>query len=154
MNKFFVIAALAALSVTGQPSAQAADLDIRDYTSRPDPRITREYAAERRHGDWRGDWREHRPYRSIIEARGSYAGDFVPYHIAEWRARRSAIEAWKMKAEDFFGPRFANWRDASDKSIDCDRIGRGTVECSVSARPERTEDGRRWGSWNWRRTNY
>lgn len=150
MNKHFVLAALAALPLFATLPARAADLDDESYSRLRDPRIVRDDRVETRHGDWR----EHRPSRGIVEARGSYATDYLPYHVAEWRARRSAIEAWKLKVENIFGPRFAQWRESSAKRIDCERAGRGAVECSVSARPERSEGGRRWGSWNWRRTNY
>lgn len=150
MNKHFVLAALAVIPLLAVPAVRAADLDDEAYLRQPDPRIVRDHVVERRHGDWR----EHRPYRGIVEARGSYAGDYLPYHVAEWHARRSAIEAWRMKVEHIFGPRFAHWREASGKTINCDRVGGSTAECSVSARPERSEGGGRWGSWNWRRSSY
>lgn len=144
-----VLAALAALPLFASLPAHAADLDD-DYGRRPDPRVTRDYDFERRHGDWR----EHRAYRGTVEARGSYATDYLPYHVAEWRARRAAIDAWKVKVENFFGREFAHWRDASSQTIDCGRVGRNAVECTASARPERSEGRGRWGSWNWRRTYY
>lgn len=150
MSKSFVIAALAALPLVMATGAKAADLDDDAYRQLHNSRVSRDYDYERH----RGDWREPRPERSIVEARGSYSGGYLPYHAAEWRARRSAIEAWKYKVERIFGSRFAHWRDASNKRINCDRAGRGVIECIASAQPERGEGGRRWGSWNWRRTNY
>lgn len=146
----FLLAALTALPMFAGPPATAADLDPDYSTVRyQDPRVHREYEAERRPGNWN----PHRPYRGIVAARGSHGGDYhLPYHMAEWRARRSAIEAWTMKVDNMYGPRFSHWRDASDKSIDCERLNRGVVECAVSARPERGEGRHRWGSWNWRRT--
>lgn len=145
----FLIAALTAIPMLASVPAQAADLDDDySYVRHQDTRVQRDYDFERR----QGHWKEHRPYRGIVAARGSYATDYLPYHMAEWRARRSAIEAWKMKVEGLYGPRFTKWREASDKTIDCERISRGGVECTVSARPERDEGRHRWGSWNWRRT--
>lgn len=150
MNRYAILAAIASLPLCAAvPAANAADLDDVSYL-RSDSRVTRDYNYEAR----RGDWREHRPYRGFVEARGSAATERAPYHIVEWRARRAAIDAWKRKVDALFGPNFAHWREASDKRLECGRVGRGGVECSASARPERSEGGGRWGSWNWRRTYY
>jgi hypothetical protein len=149
IRKSLLLAALTALPMFASLPATAADLD-EDYSTvrYQDTRVQRDYDFERR----QGHWNQHRPYRGIVAARGSYAGEYLPYHMTEWHARRSAIEAWRMKVDGMYGPRFAKWRDASNKSIDCERIGRSSVECTVSARPERGEGRNRWGSWNWRRT--
>lgn len=148
-RKSLLLAALTALPIFVGLPAKAADLDD-DYSPEryQDTRVQRDYEFERR----QGNWNQHRPHRGIVAARGSTAGDHLPYHMAEWRARRSAIEAWRMKVDGIYGPRFSKWRQASNKSIDCERIGRSSVECTVSARPERDEGRNRWGSWNWRRT--
>lgn len=149
IRKSLLFAALAVLPLSASLPAAAADLDG-DYSAvrYQDARVQRDYDYERR----QGNWNQQRPYRGIVAARGSYAGEYLPYHMAEWRARRSAIEAWTMKVDGIYGPRFSKWRQASDKSIDCERVGRAAVECAVSARPERDEGRHRWGSWNWRRT--
>ncbi len=149
IRKSLLFATLTALPMFASLPANAADLDD-DYSTvrHQDTRVYTDYDYEHR----QGQWNQHRPYRGIVAARASYAGDYLPYHMAEWRARRSAIEAWKMKVDGMYGPRFSRWREASDKSVDCERIGRNSVECTVSARPERDEGRNRWGSWNWRRT--
>lgn len=160
MPKTIGVALLAALAGLSATAARAADLDLeRDYEPRQEIRTFHDAAdtridyAEHRH-EWRGDWREGRPYRGIVEAQASYASNDVPYQVAEWRARRSAIDAWSIKVERMFGPRFAHWRAASDKSLSCDRVSRNAVACSVSARPERSWRPRMWGAWNWRREAY
>lgn len=165
MKPYLVLAVLAAaLPLASAVPSNAADLDDDSYLSRPDPRVVRISPPEGRadlrfvrdrdddsYDDYRSDrrWRPHqRHHDGRIEARASYASDYLPYHVTEWRARRSAIDAWKAKVENIFGPRFAHWRIASDKRVDCDRL-RGSVACTVSARPERGEG--RWGYWEGRR---
>ena len=93
--------------------------------------------AERRRGHWGG----HHIHR--IEARASYAGDYAPYYVKEWRAKRSAIEAWKTKVANRFGQQFSNWRAATDKQVNCDG-GAGTIYCTVSARLAQG-----WSRWGW-----
>ncbi len=116
-RKSLLLAALTALPMFASLPATAADLDD-DYSAvgYQDTRVHRDDDYERHHGHWN----QHRPYRGIVAARASYAGEYLPYHMAEWRARRSAIEAWKLKVDDMYGPRFSRWREASDKSIDCE----------------------------------
>ena len=87
---------------------------------------------DERRGAWRGRRHVHR-----VEARASYASDYLPGYVKEWRARRSAIEAWKSKVETEYGYRYANWRAATDKRVNCEG-GMGSIYCTVSARPEPT----------------
>ncbi len=78
-----------------------------------------------------------------IEARASYASDYLPFHVKEWRARRSAIETWKSKVANRYGEQFAHWRQAEGKQVNCDAAA-GSVYCTVSARPKRG-----WSQWGW-----
>jgi hypothetical protein len=92
-----------------------------------------------RHGGWGG---QH--YIRRVEARASYASDYLPGSVKEWRARRSAIDAWKSKVANIYGESYAHWRMATEKQVDCDGAA-GSVYCTVSARPARGWSG--WGGY-------
>lgn len=99
------------------------------------------YRDDRDDGRWRhGAWRQSRGGEENfgrcdrIEARASYASDYLPYYVKEWRAKESAIDIWREKVARLYGERFAHWRAAFDKRVSCD-AGAGSVYCSVSARP-------------------
>jgi len=79
-----------------------------------------------------------------VEARASYASDYLPYYVKEWRAKESAIDIWREKVARLYGERFAHWRAAYDKQVSCD-AGAGSVYCSVSARPMQGNPW--WGGW-------
>jgi hypothetical protein len=155
---FPAIAALALILSGTITSVGAADLSgsHRTYNSnrdhnysddKPAPRhAERDYDEDdtnferRRH---RGDgWGGHHNLRRV-EARASYASDYLPYHVREWRAKSSAIDAWKSKVTHLYGEHFARWRMATEKQVNCDAAA-GSVYCTVSARPVR--GGSRW-SW-------
>ncbi|MEQ1716039.1 MAG: hypothetical protein ABL907_08665 [Hyphomicrobium sp.] len=151
---FSAVALLSALAALPATSATAADLvlDRGDYRARSDhaPRqVERDYDEDnhqgrRRGGDWRGQWGSQHHIRRV-EARASYASDYLPGSVKEWRARRSAIEAWSAKVASIYGESFAHWRGASDKQVACDG-GAGSVYCIVSARPARGwQNG--WSRW-------
>lgn len=153
MIRTTLTAALAALVVSGVAAvstATAADLDDRDYgqvryeAPRHAGRIDdgRTYDRPRHRGEWDGP-RGHRGYIGTIEARASYSGDYMPYHVTQWRARRSAIEAWKVKVENIYGPAFAHWRNAENQQVDCRPAGH-SVYCIASARPVRG-----YARWGW-----
>ena len=105
----------------------------RSYRRRPDGR------------HW-GGYGQHSIQR--IEARASYASDYLPYYVKEMRARGSAIDAWKAKVASRYGEQYAHWRMAIGKQVSCD-AGRGNVYCTVSATP--VIGTSRWGwAGNWR----
>lgn len=162
MNRTTLTTALAALTVIGGAaltSATAADFDgdsrtyggyergypqpaNQDYRRRvPDNFDEDDDGRGRRHGGWNRPGHIHR-----VDARASYASDYLPYHVKEWRARHSAIDAWKWKVTNQFGEPFAHWRTAEDKRVDCD-AGAGTITCTVSARPVRGGPGWGWSGW-------
>lgn len=85
---------------------------------------------QRRHGGW------NRPVIRTVTAQGSYASDYLPFHVKQWRARQTAIGAWKNKVANIYGVRFSNFRVAQNKRVNCD-AGAGSVYCTVSARPAR-----------------
>ena len=97
-------------------------------------------------GDSYGDrsWR-HRPRPARIAAEGSYAGEYMPYYVKEWRARRTAIEVWKEKVARQYGDGFASWRAATETQVNC-TPSRDGAYCTVRAIPSR---GYGWG-WNGR----
>ncbi len=154
-----LVASTLILTGAGSTSVSAADLSnshrtynsSRDYNysyDKPAPRHAEPNYDEddnnferRRH---RGDgWGGHQNLRRV-EARASYASDYLPFHVREWRAKSSAIEVWKSKVTRLYGERFARWRMATEKQVSCD-AGAGSVYCTVGARPVR--GGSRW-SWN------
>ncbi len=163
MTRITIFSALAAVALmstgTNTTTVSAAELSDshRAYNSRrnydysndkPAPRhIERDFDQDdtgysrRRHGD---GWGGHHDFRRV-EARASYASDYMPYHIREWRAKSSAIDAWKSKVSNLYGERFARWRMATDKQVNCD-AGAGSVYCTVSARPARGVS-----RWSWYR---
>lgn len=164
MNRTSILSAVAAVAFvsTGASttSVSAAELSNshraynsrRDYNysyEKPAPRNVEQdyndgdagYERRRRHGD---GWGGHHDIRRV-EARASYASDYLPYHVREWRAKSSAIDAWKSKVANMYGERFARWRMASDKQVNCD-AGAGSVYCTVSARPVRGKS-----RWSWYR---
>jgi hypothetical protein len=168
MTRTTFVSAIAALSLISVgvsiPSVSATELSgshrnynaNRDYNysdDKPAPRpavrdhVDRDYDKDdtnnerRRHGDGWGGYRHLRR----VEARASYASDYLPYHVREWRAKRSAIEAWKFKVSNLYGERFARWRMATEKQVSCN-AGAGSVHCTVSARPERGVS-----RWSWYR---
>ena len=96
-------------------------------------------------GQWGGQWGGYGHHGvQRIEARASYASDYLPFNVKEWRAKRSGIEAWKAKVSNRYGEQYAHWRVADNKQVNCD-AGAGSVYCTVSARP--VIGGSRWG-WN------
>lgn len=153
---------LALQTASGTDAASAAELSnahrtyiqTRDRALNDDNFHTGDYAPRKVYSEsttrdddrWEGRRWHHRrwQHRQIerIEARASYAGDYMPYYIKEWRAKRSAIDVWKSKAAIRYGEDFAHWRSAEDKRIDCE-AGGGSVYCSVSARPQRG-----WSHWS------
>jgi hypothetical protein len=165
MPRALVITALAAAAsiVAGITPSIAADFgDSRDYrnenrgyaAARPVPRDYDEdddVRVSQRSHDWNGgqrDWNGsgYGLYRiQRVEARASYASDYLPFHVKQWRARESAIANWKAKVATRYGEHFAHWRPADEKSVICD-AGAGSVYCTVSARPVR---GWRGGGWGW-----
>lgn len=159
MTRALVLAAFAAATsiVADIAPSIAADFgddssyrsENRGYTARP---VARDYdededddvrVSQRSH-DWNnsgyGSYRIQR-----IEARASYASDYLPFHVKQWRARESAIANWKSKVAVRYGEQFAHWRPADEKSVTCE-AGAGSVYCTVSARPVR---GWRGGGWGW-----
>ena len=116
-----------------------------DYDEDDDVRVSqRSHDWSSGHRDWNdGGYGSYRIQR--IEARASYASDYLPFHVKQWRTRESAIANWKAKVATRYGEQFAHWYPADEKSVTCD-AGAGSVYCTVSARPVR---GWRGGGWGW-----
>ena len=103
------------------------------------------YSRHRDRKGWGDTWQGYGHHNvQRVEARASYASDYLPFYVKEWRAKRSAIEAWKAKVSNRYGEQFAHWRIANNTQVNCD-AGAGSVYCTVSARP--VAGGTRWG-WN------
>jgi hypothetical protein len=152
LSKTLATAFAATMLIAGASAMPAAAADFDDRGSYSNKRIyhpapkaaARGYDEDvaprynrHRHDDWRAG------YMRTVEARASYGGGYVPYYVAEWRAKREAIELWKSKVSSLYGEQFAHWRAASNQQVNCDG-GRGTVSCTVSATPARG-----WNRWGW-----
>ena len=137
--KFILAAAASAAALIGGALLTIEPAKADDYGRGHDYRNETRYDHDT-YGDrqWR-NW----PRPARIEAEGSYAGEYMPYYVKEWRAQRTAIEVWKEKVARQYGAEFAHWRAASGKQVNC-TPSRGAVYCTVSAIPSRG-----YGNWGW-----